>query len=262
MITGLFSASSGMLAQLEHQDIIAHNMANVGTAGFRKQRMIFRSFPDILLQKIEPRPPQGAEEGRQFLLRSKVGTGTGIEWAYVDFATAQVRDTGRASDLALLADGFFSLETPKGVRYTRNGAFFVDATDGVLKSVEGGHPVLTTTGTPLVVESDAFTVNANGEVLREGQPIGTLAVIDFRNRDLLAPEGAGLFRFDGQDYDQEAMPPERLAVAQGRLEMANADPMLEMVYLLDSYRNYEANQRTIATLDRTLERLIADVGTL
>lgn len=262
MITGLYSAASGMIAQTEHQDVLAHNLANVGVAGFRKQRMVFRSFPDILLQQLQPSPPAGAEEGRQFLLASRVGTGAGINWAYVDFSNAQARHTGRTADVALLGDGFFVVQTPDGPRYTRNGSFYVDPADGLLKTVEGSHPVEDERGGPLALLDEDFMVGRAGEIFRDGVRVGTLAVVDFANRDLLAPEGASLFRFDGQDLEAQLLAPANLSVQQGSLESGNVDALLESVYLLDSFRNYEANQRVIAALDRTLDRAINDVGTL
>lgn len=268
MITGLYSAASGMLAQVEYQDVIAHNLANANVTGFRKQRMVFRSFPDILLRQIQGPPPQTPDigpansENRRQLLTSKVGTGAGIDWAYVDFSRGQLHPTGNPNHLALAGDGFFSVDTPAGVRYTRSGEFYVDPVDGVLKTTDGHFPVLDADGGPVAVGDEPFSIGRDGTILQNGVSIGQLAVVDFRNRNLLAPEGASLLRFDGPNLEEELAAPEILHVQQGALEGGNANPLLEMIYLTDSYRNFEACQRVVAAIDRTLERVIVDVGQL
>ena len=122
MEKGLYTATTGMLATMAQQDTIANNLANVNTTGYKRDITVFKSFPKMLIRRlrdnfmrmdnfvIDRRPPVGV-----------MGTGVEVNENYTVFNTGGVIPTGNQLDFAIEGEGFFTLDTPYGERYTRNG---------------------------------------------------------------------------------------------------------------------------------------------
>ncbi len=166
---------------------------------------------------------------------------------------AELRNTQNAFDLALNSPGFFTLQTPFGERYTRNGQFKM-TTDGQLVT-DDGYAVVGLEG-PIVLSSDNFTVNRYGEIVEDGLIVDKLKIVNPSNIERMKKFGATLFRFDGdmeeQDYAGDVM--------QGFLENSNVNGLKEMIQIMETYRAYESAQRVVRSYDELIGKAVNEVG--
>lgn len=246
MERGLFIAASGMLADQLRQDVIANNLANATTPGYKGDRATVRAFPDLLLSQI------GAGSSRQV---GALGLGARVDAVVTDPSQGAMRNTGNAYDLAIGGDGWFSVRTANGTRYTRDGAFTLDAQGRLVTA--NGDPVLGTNGQPVTVPArggDA-TIDAQGNVLVAGRKAATVQVT------LLDP---ATLRKQGDDLylgrpTRSGTPGQ---VHQGYLEQSNVSSVREMVDLITTMRSFESSQKTSQALDETLGKAVNDIGRL
>lgn len=253
MIRGLYTASSGMMLQMVRQDVLANNLANANTSGFKRDMVIAQEFPTLLLKRMGevtrqnsiPRPVKPEEIG-------SLGTGAAVHQIVTDYTNGAYKATENPFDLALAQDCFFCIETPAGVRYTRNGSFSVDAEGRLVNA--GGYPVLGLDG-PVVVEGD-FVVDERGNIIQDGVTVDTLSIVRFPDLDVLTKVGNDLYAAEGQEPET----PENPRVLQGYLESANVNAVREMVDLITVVRSYEVMQKVIQSQDETLDRLINQAG--
>ncbi len=225
MERGLYIAASGMLAEQVRQDLIAHDLANASTPGYKADRVASRSFGEMLLHDTRNGQQIGA-----------LGLGTRIDEQVTDTSAGPLRDTGEPLDFAVAGDGFFAVRTAAGVRYTRAGQFAASAR-GTLATA-AGDDVLGPGGRPVRVGSD-------GRV--DPAAIGVVALDGARR------EGDNLFTGTARG----AAPG---TVRAGALESSAVDPVTTMVEMLGSLRAFEAGQRVITTIDSTLAKAANQVG--
>ena len=227
MERGLYIAASGMLAEMVRQDQIANDLANASTPGYKPDRATQRSFAELLLSNQQSGQPIGG-----------LGLGVEIDSIVTDLSPGPIRDTGEPLDLAVEGEGFFAVNTPQGVRYTRNGQFAA-AADGTLTTAQG-FQVLGQNGQPVRLAADGTVDPA---------AVGVFAVP--------AAQKQGDSLFTGAAAGQAAG-----RVRAGALEGSGADPSRSMVDLIATYRTFEAGQRVIRTIDDTLERAANRVGSI
>ncbi len=243
MLRGVYVAATGMLAEEARQEVVANNLANADTTAFKREAATVRAGAGAAMARIGDggAVPIG-EWGGSVLPGSHA----------VDLRQGGLRATGRPLDLALVGRGFFALETPAGVRYTRDGSLRVDR-EGYLVNGDGLR-VLGENG-PLQVGEGEVAVSPGGEVTANGQVRGRLRIVDFP-ADALIREGGNLFRArdDGEGK------PVAATVQGGHLELANVHVVQEMVDLIAVMRAYEAGQRLIRAQDETLGQLLSEVG--
>jgi flagellar basal-body rod protein FlgF len=236
---GLFAAASGMLADQIRQDVIANNLANATTAGFKGDTAVGEAFPSLLINQLQT----GATVG-------KLGLGSRITEVATDGSQGALRQTGNTYDLAVAGDGWFSVQGPNGVAYTQNGAFTTDA-KGQLVTADA-QPVLDDGGRPITVGNNA-TISPDGRVSVDGRQVAKLAVT------VLDPKR--LHKLGDNLYTGTVMKgatPGR--VEQGYLESSNVNSVKEMVDLISTMRSFEAGQKAVQALDDTLGKAVNDVG--
>jgi flagellar basal-body rod protein FlgG len=227
MERGLYIAAAGMVAEMVRQDQIANDLANAATPGYKADRVQQRSFHDLLLQNTQTGQTVGP-----------LGAGPLITKQVTDLSPEALRSTGEPLDLAISGDGFFAVQTARGVRYTRNGAFQA-AADGTLVDAQGNR-VLSAQGRPV-------EVNADGTV--DPETVGCFALTG------AAKEGDALFA--GTPKGQATG-----TVAAGVLESSGVDAARTMVDMMASLRAYESGQKAIQTIDASLEKAATQVGSL
>lgn len=272
MVRGLYIAGQGMLLQRRRMETITHNIANADTTGFKKDHFISHSFDDVLVRRINDHgvfrrpgvPPAIEPEADPGPLPGPPGWAPGVgpmrlgvqvDHLYTDFTLGSLENTERPTDLALIGDAFFVLETADGERYTKAGAFYLDSA-GFL--VDGnGNFLLGETG-PINVGSLNFRVDQFGGVWTDEGFVDTLQIVSFEDNTTLRREGLNLF-FATED----PLPaPNEFRVAQGFLEQSNVDIGREMVEMLAMFRTYETNQRILSMIDETVGRAVNDIGRL
>ncbi len=224
MENSLYVGLSGQVALETNMNIIANNVANLNTPGFRGQNMIFQEYVE---------KPRGMREDVSFVN---------------DYGQYQVTDpgpikiTGNPLDVALVGPGFLGIVTPDGVQYTRAGNFGQLA-DGTLVNARG-MPVAGQGGGVITIPQDAKNVyiDQNGAVSTDDGQIGQLMVAEFANYQKLDPAGNGLYV-----TDEAPLPAGNTTVIQGKLEGANVQAVVEMTRMIDVLREYQAVQRMMQT---------------
>ncbi|MER3458405.1 MAG: flagellar biosynthesis protein FlgF, partial [Chloroflexota bacterium] len=170
MIRGLYSAASALVAGLFRQELIAQDLANINTPGYKAASTRLSDFATMLLARlpggIGPATPLG-----------RLTHGVQTSAAITDFSPGPVQATGQPLDLAIQGEGFFRLRTPDGERFTRDGRFSLDA-NGQLVNVNG-HPVLGTNGQPIRLSSGQVRVDPNGTIYLNDQPAGQIGLAVF-----------------------------------------------------------------------------------
>jgi flagellar basal-body rod protein FlgF len=224
-MTGIQSLTPHMLTQWQRHEILANNLANASTPGFKRD--------DIAAGPATPPIDLTA-----------AGTRAMMQWT--DFGQGPVHSTGRTLDVALNGSGFLVVDTPNGPRYSRGGALTITR-DGTLTTADG-HPVLGDRG-PLVIGTGRIDIAPNGEITTDAGPVGTLRVVDFAKPYPLVKEGRGLFA--AADASVNPAPATGYEVVGSALEGANVNVVETMVGMIEPLRSYEAAQKAIQSLDET-----------
>ena len=279
MIRGWYTGASGMRAQQWRLDAVANNLANVDTDGYKRDVAAFKAFPELLLRRQDDNGvylhPFGSADEAPII--GRLGTGVELNELFTNFDQGALKETQSDFDIALDGKGFFTVSTPWGERYTRNGSFQLGK-EGYLETKEG-YPVLGENG-PIRVKANNFLVDKDGRVWinaeyaddpnimvsRENNTwdqtalLDTLKLVEFDLDRYLEKQGSSLYR---ESYTSgPAMIMEqgsRPKVIQGFVEASNVDPVVEMVQMIEVNRAYEANQKVIQTEEAALGVLINQV---
>ncbi len=257
MIRGVQSAMEGMRAQLARQEVLARNLDNVETPGFKEETGAIDGFAATLgrLESRTSRSPLQLASSVQLL--GSLGVDTTIDRVSVDFRQGRMEETQRPLDVALVGDGFLQARTPDGPVYFRGGPLYKDAS-GVLVTSEG-FPVLGADGQDLAVAGDVVSIGPTGEISVDNKPAGALAVVEFVPGTTLAKVGREFYTPD----DPNALPPggaTNTQVKQGFLEGSNVDEVTAMTDLVGIVRAYQASQRMLQAEDELLGKAVNEVG--
>jgi flagellar basal-body rod protein FlgG len=237
MERGLYIAASGMVAEQARQDRVANDLANASTPGYKPSIAPQESFGAILLGRSVDGQPVGS-------LSAGVASATPV----VDLSEGAVKETDEPLDFAIQGDGFFSVQSPQGVQYTRNGQLTLDANRRLVTST--GDPVLDAQGRTITLPNGTPVVAADGTISVSGKQVAKLALTSVNVTSSL---GGGL-------YTGKTNGAATGTVRQGALEGSGADPMTAMVDMMDSMRAYEAGQRVLHALDDSLGKAVSAGG--
>ncbi len=255
MVRGLYTSASGALVAQSQADAIANNLANVNTSGFKRTLLQVQSAPELGVYLVQNQPgsaPGQGAPGRSFV--GALGTGAQVMDTPAVFEQGALQNTGNDLDAAVMGDGFFTLQTPQGIRYTRDGQFARDA-QGYLVTM-GGDRVLGRDGS-IQLGAGKVTIAQNGDVHQNGQIVDSLRIVRFGNLRAVRPEGDN--RFADTGAARPALDTQS-TVNQGYLERSNANVVRSMVDLITAQRWFEANQKSIQTQDTANGFAIANVG--
>jgi len=251
MIKGLYSAASAMLANLYRQGLLAHNIANVDTPGFKQVLTSLEDFKETVM--IYPPGPTAGLANLRWI--GNFGLGVQNSTEVTDFLQGGLRHTGHNFDFAIQGAGFFRIQTPDGERYTRDGRFYRDI-DGNLVTVDG-YQVLDEGGQPINLPEGELSVSPEGVILVNGQTVATLGLAAFEDPTAeLTRDGSNYFAAEGGPTSDAVG-----SVAQGYLEMSNANPAQLMTQMIAVARAYEAAQKMVQTQDELLGKAINSLGT-
>ncbi|MEA3508549.1 MAG: flagellar basal-body rod protein FlgG [Synergistota bacterium] len=254
MIRSLWSAASGMKAQQTNLDVIANNLANVNTTGFKKQRA---DFEDLMYQ-TEREPGVPVEPGSAVPVGVQVGLGSKVVGTGRIMTQGTVQVTDNPTDLMIQGDGYFQVIVPNGeIAYTRSGAFSVDG-DGQMVTMDGyllePSIVIPDDATEITVsDTGLVSVKVPGDALL--QEIGQIELARFVNPAGLSASGNSLFmETDASGAPIAGMPAEEGmgSMVQGSLEMSNVQVVEEMVSMITAQRAYEAGSKAVQTADDLL----------
>ncbi|GHH99999.1 flagellar hook-basal body protein [Neobacillus kokaensis] len=274
MLRGINTAASGMIALQRKQNALTNNLANVETPGFKQDASPLRSFPEMLLQRIN----QGEGTGRAprigtlsmgvynqetlplFSQGSLVSTNMPFDVAINDQALAPVTANGKTTQPA----AFFSVQTADGsIQFTRNGRFAVNG-NGQLTTASGDL-ILGKNGRPIAdteLSGGDISIQGNGEIVvhpgdaARARTIGSLGMVIVNNPHQLIKKDNGLYELDGANpaIQQRALPA-GLQLHHKMIEQSNVDTSQTITDMMTNIRLYEANQKVLQTYDKTLEQL-------
>jgi flagellar basal-body rod protein FlgF len=244
---GMLEAVRGCLKEEVRTDVIANNLANASVVGFKRDELSFRN----MLLGTAPESSgssQGTGAPAQDLSLVHIQT---------DLSNGPIRHTGNSLDLAINGKGFFKVQTPDGVRYTRKGNFSRD--DQGFLMTQDGNPVLGTAG-PIPISEGTVLIDETGRVLVDGSEVGQLALTDFADPEQLQKEGGTLFQ--ASENAEELPFLKESVIRQGYVEDSNVDVSREMVAMIHSLRAFESYQKAIQVMDGLDNRAINEVGKL
>ena len=237
------TAASALRARMESLDLVANNLANAGTDGFKADYERYGTYISDQTEAGDSQPD---------------GMMPVLEKPYTDFSQGTLRPTGNPLDLALSGRGLFVVRGPSGPLYSRNGGFHMTPAGDVVTTE--GYPVLLENNVPLKAASRSpLDISTDGTVSQDGQVLGKLQVVD-------VPAGASLARM-GHSYfrpaDPAAVTPSAAEVQQGKLESSNSGSAESAVRLVGIMRQFEMLQKAISLtgdMDKQSVEQVARVG--
>ena len=266
MIRGLYTGASGMRAQEHRLDALSNNLANVDLNGYKRDISVHKAFPELLIRRFEDdgvfRFPAGSVDVAPLV--GKLGTGVEYNESYTVFEQGSLKATENTFDLALDNAGFFVVDTPQGLRYTRNGSFWLGK-ERILETKDG-FPVLGEGGI-IRISKDLVSIDKLGRIWEretteaDAELLDTIRVVDFPRRRFLQKQGTSFWtENENSGFARDLEESDRPGVLQGFLEGSNVNPVTEMVNMIEVNRAYEANQKVILTHDSLLSRLISQAA--
>lgn len=255
MVRGLYTAYTGMKSEQNRLDMVANNLANAATVGYKEQNVTNQAFDDVFVTKV--RDASEAYNNRRI---GTIRPGVKLGESYTNYGQGSLRQTSNTYDMALEGSGFFSLAvTDKAgntsTQYTRNGAFTLTE-DGFVVDSEGNH-LLGEAGEICIPENASeVVVNEDGTIYADGTYVDKVMLTDFQNYDDLTKLGDTRY----QALDGAATVPAGAMIKQGYTEQSNVNVVSEMVEMISVTRAYEANQKVIQSIDQTLDLAANSVG--
>lgn len=250
MADGIYTALTGAVAQQHTLDVIANNVANVNTAGFRGDRAVFSEFlagaqrkdvPHVTINGRDPARPD------RFVHVDAVAH---------DYTSGALKLTGNPLDMALSGDGFFTLRTPQGDRLTRAGSFVMQK-DGTLSSPEGFPVVGVDNKIIKLPNAGNVQIGTDGSIAVNDQPVAKLKLMRAEDPSTLQKENDTRF-VAGQNTKLVAA--SNVTVTQGSIEASNVNAIAGMNELITVSRSFDALQRVIETFQKIDDRTARDLG--
>jgi flagellar basal-body rod protein FlgF len=222
MNNGISTAYSGLRAQMDALDVLSNNLANLNTAGFKEELAYFS----------RKQPEDGS-------LNSAINSSITTQGAS-NFLDGSLLQTYRNLDVAIEGNGFLVIQTPQGIRYTRNGSLKQNG-QGLLCASEGS-PVVGASGGPITLGPGKINIGVDGTVSLDGNKIDQIKIAAFNNPNQLTREGNSLYMMadgKGQETISEAK------IKSGFLEQSNVNPLTSIVRMVEITRKFEAIQKTM-----------------
>jgi flagellar basal-body rod protein FlgF len=245
MINGMIEATRGSLKEEMRMDIISNNLANSTGIGFKKDRISFQQ----MLDESSTTTPEPTADG--------LPADTCLVNINVDMSEGDAQTTGNKLDLAISGDGFFKINTPDGVRYTRKGNFTQDSIGNLI--TQDGYPVMGKSGT-INISGSNVAIGDLGSITVDGTEIDQLDIVTFKDTKDLIKEDKGLFK-NASDSPEVAISGDT-SVKQGYVELSNVNVAEEMVNMIHCMRAFESYQKAIKALDELNAKAINQVGVL
>lgn len=227
---------SRQMVLARQMDVIAHNIANANTPAYNSEKMVFL---DYLIQPQHKEPMNFVQD---------YGT-------YRDLSEGPMSPTGNPLDVAISGEGYFSIQTPDGVRYTRHGRFMLNPDSQI---VDGqGQPLLNASGSPITVPvGEKVTIANDGTVSTPNGALGQIGIVTFADQQKMAREANGLYSAEGQP----SQPAEKATLLQGTLEQSNVEAIVEMTRMIEVSRSYESASRFLNSEHERQLRAIRAMG--
>jgi flagellar basal-body rod protein FlgG len=244
MDQGMYTAASGAMAMSERIDMIANNLANVNTVGFKKDAVSYQEFQKTLDASMLY-PGQFQEKPQDVILGKQ----------FIDAVQGGFEDTHNPLDVAIMGDGYFVVNTPEGLRYTRGGNFTLSP-EGLLVTQQGY--AVQGEGGEITIGSGKVTISEGGAIMVNGAQVDKLQVVKIP-KEGLERKGNSFYDAKAGTATESVTNPD---VRQGVLERSNVDPVIEMVGLITTQRAFDSFQKVIRAVNDTYSLSMRSVGSI
>jgi flagellar basal body rod protein FlgG len=252
MVYGLYLSATGVMTNSYRQDVIANNLANAETVGFKRDLTTFRERATAATEqpgKLSWTNP--SMEG--------IGGGTFAQPTALDMTPGPIEQTGNTTDAAIDGSGYFTVDDNGKTKLTRNGQFMINSSGNLITANGTNLNVLDSQGNPIKLDgslSAQTVIGQDGTISQDGKPIAKLGVVDVPDSTKLKNEGGTLLSYPNPDQFSAST-----ATIRGEsVENANVDPSTELSALMETQRQLEANANMIHYQDSTLDKLVNTVG--
>ena len=238
-----FIALSRQASLRRQMDVVANNLANMSTHGYKSGQMM---FVEHLIKS----------KGGESLLTTKMAYVRDIA-TMTDTKPGAIEHTGNPLDIAIQGEGYLVVQTPEGERYTRNGRLQLDNTGQLVNQL--GQPILADGGAPMVFapEDTEITISKDGNVSTNNGELGKLRVVTFDNTQILSRTSGAQF---STTEDNPAKDTDTPTVLQGAVEGSNVEPILEMANMIQVHRAYDGVKSFIEREDERQRQMIRDLA--
>ena len=268
MYKGIYAAASAMIVQESMHDVTANNLANAATSGFRKRIPVNKSFPDVLIDRIEKYSGDGGKLIQTSPFRpgfrgaypiGGLSLANVISETFLSTEQGALTVTGNPLDGAILGEGYFTVRDGEGnTLYTRSG-HFQRSSEGQLVTHDG-MTVLGAGGPVEFGDASSLSLGPAGEVIADGEIVDTLSVVTFEKPTYLRQTGKSLLQATDDSGPPVPVEGENLRIENEALEMSNVNVVEEMVRMVEANRAYEAASKAVTTHDELTGKLIASLG--
>lgn len=240
MIKGLYRSASAMLPHIKQQEVIANNLANASSPGFKRDMVFTRE-----LSRVQARNAPRKSDWQTPM----------IDQVYTTYEQGSLDKTGNPLDLALEGDGFFILETEEGTNVLSRAGSFMVSPNGYLVNPNGDR--LLGEGGSINVGGGAISISESGQVEVDNAAVADIRIVSVEDKTVLRKIGNTEFLIPAGIEPIAAV---EYTIRQGYLESSNVDTIREMVRMIASFRSYEADAQSVKVQDDSLEKLINNVG--
>ena len=260
LVRGLYTAATGAVVAQSNVDVIANNIANVNTSGFKRSLMQIESAPkmELFRDQVDPGQAPGSRNSGVAVHTSvgSLGLGSRILDTPAVFEQGPIEQTGNPMDVALSGPGFLAVRDGAGTTaYTRGGSFVRSGQNQLVTS--DGDTVLGADGKPIALPAQTpVSIDRLGSITSDGKAVGQLAVFEFANVTTVRPQGNDKFVNFGAAPKAAA----QTSVLQGAQEKSNVSVVSSMIGLITNERWFDANEKMIATQDTEVGSAINSVG--
>ena len=245
MIRSINTAENAMILEQNRIDALANNLANVNTSGFKQ-----------ILTRVAEVAPQGplTGPGSRALNNSAGPARAPVLQMYhaLDNRPGSVQATGRDTDVAIIGQGYFEVQTEAGTAYTRHGSFLLDAEQRL--TTPGGLSVMGERG-PIDLRGKEFSIANDGAIMVDGKLTDHLKLVVFDDPSRLEHLGASLV-MPPEDMESRSLDPAEVVVAQGHLEGSNVNPINTLIAMIVAQRAFEVQSKVMTTEDEMLEKSV------
>ena len=250
MMKGFYNLTSGMASQQNRLNVVANNMTNISTAGYKAEHYTDRTFDEVMVSRIgniDKSHYQTMETYQSHILAP--------DHLYTDFIQGSLEETNLPLDFAIEGEGFFAIDTGNGVAYTRAGSFTLD-NEGYLCLSELGR-VLDREGNPIQLPTDKLDVDAQGNLSTQGgEYLATLGVFMFPDNGELERTPYGLFTGEGAQLNDQ------IVIHHKWVERSNVNMIKEMVNMMTTQRALQSAAQLSKIYDQVINRAVNDIGRL
>lgn len=250
MIYGMYLSATGLMTNAHQQDVIANNLANAETSGFKRSMTLFEQ------RKLESQVLHTS--GQQSKLYDKLSGGQLLSPTWIDFTQGTMEQSSNPFDVAVSGSGFLTVKDKGGeTRLTRAGELMIDRQGNLINAQ--GHPILDTNKQPIKLENipqSELSIGNHGEIRRGRETLATMNFVEAADPRALRPIGENLFAVTGETN----LVPARGQILSGTTERSNVDPATELTKLMETQRLLETNANMIKYQDSTLSKLVNEVG--